>query len=219
MAIAGKTYTDQNGKKYWMDSQSEGKELPYEKNVALQAQQLSIETLVEMLEMYRFSAQQLILLGHAAGKLGNAWITEMSFTEAIELEPDNSQAYGDVISYHAAQNQWNTAREFWEQGMLKASEKHYIHYHYGRALFMQELYQEAVSEALEGLQELEYNSEEFFLLALHSYLGVLSKGKKMDSVEVFSNAKNLWSKALMLFPESDGLIDLGNVLSKDEFEV
>ena len=218
MAISGKTYIDEKGKKFWMDNQSEGKEIPYEDAILLQAHQVSIDKLVEMLENYRFSAQQLIYLGHAAGKLGNAWITEMAFTEAIELEPDNSIAYGDVISYHAAQQQWETAKEFWEQGMLKASEKYYIRYHYGRALFLQERFDEALIEAQEGLSELEFNNEELILLCLHSYLGKISKGQTDDKQQEFKEAKEVWKAALKKFPDSDAIKALGNVLSKDEFE-
>ncbi len=217
MAISGKTYTDENGKRYWMDNQSEGLELPHESQVHLQAQQVSMEKLIGMLETYRFSAQQLILLGHAAGKLGNAWITEMAFTEAIELEPDHAQAYGDVISFHAAQRQWETAREFWEQGMLKASEKFYIRYHYGRALFMQERFDEALIEAQEGLKEVEFNHEELYLLTLHSYLGKLSSKQNENKQQVFKEAKQIWEAALNRFPNSEALKSLSNILSKDEF--
>lgn len=218
MAISGKTYTDEKGKKFWMDKMSKGEPLSYEMQVNLSNHHVSIGDLVSLMEDFRFSAQQLLLLGQAAGRLGNAWITEMAFTEAIELEPDNSIAYGDVISFHAASQQWKTAQEFWEQAMLKATEKYYARYHYGRALFMQEKFDEALQQAQEGLTEVEFKNLDLVLLCLHSYLGKITSGQSENRHQDFLEAKEVWRAACIQFTESDEIRDLLNIFGKDEFE-
>lgn len=218
MAIAGKVYIDENGKKSWHDNQSRALALPIEQQMLLQAGQVSINDLIDYLEQYRFTAQQLSLLGYAAARLGNAWITEMSFTEAIELEPDYAQAYGDVISFHAARQQWETCQEFWKQGMLKASEKSYIRNRYARALYLQERYAEAMVEATEGLKEKNYQDEELTLLLLHASLGTLTADTAQERNKLFRDGKLQWLAARKRFPHSQEIAELEKLFGLDEFE-
>ena len=218
MAIGGKNSIDEKGKQYWMDKQSEGLPLDYETEMLLRSKRIGLDTLVDLLSTYKFSARQLLMLGNAAGAMGNAWITEMAFTEAIEMEPDNGEAYAGLISYYDAREQWDSCTHVWENGVLKASDKHQLRYHYGRALYRQERYSDALVEAQAALTETQFNHLESVLLALHAYLGRMVHETAEQRQETFAEAKQVWQAALVRFPESAEVQNLSNVLSKDEFE-
>ena len=218
MAIGGKNIIDEKGKKFWADRQSEGLPLTYEEETKLDLAQVSIDDLILLLERNRFSARQLMMLGKAAGRLGNAWMTEMAFAEAIDMEPDNGQAYGDLIRYYAAQREWESCEKIWRDGMIKATEKYYLAYHYGRALYMQERYNEALTEAQNALTETNFGFEEAVLLALHSYLGKLAEKQSDDVQHDFNEAKQVWKAARITFPKSQPIAELEHLFTKDEFE-
>ncbi|MEN9443594.1 MAG: hypothetical protein RIS47_484 [Bacteroidota bacterium] len=218
MAIGGQTIIDDKGKKFWADKQSECQPLSQEQETKLQSGQTTLDEMIDMLGQNRFSSRQLIFLGQTAGRFGNAWITEMAFTEAIELEPENGQAYGDLISYYAATSNWESCQKIWANAMVLATEKYYIRYHFGRALYLQEKYAEALVEAQAALSEVNFDHEESVLLALHCYLGRISSKESDNPQRDFSEAKQVWQAALVRFPKSLAIKSLEAILSRDEYE-
>ena len=102
--------------------------------------------------------------------------------------------------------------------MLHATDKAFLRYHYGRALYMQERYPEAIAEGTAAMDAAQFRHTDSILLTLHAMLGAVVSYTGARRQSQFATAKQLWQRALGAFPADAQLQALDHILGRDTFE-
>ncbi len=162
--------------------------------------------LLELYEKYILKAHHLNLIGIAFKKLNEYDLAEKAYIDAIELQPEYDEPYGNLLSLYINQGKYELCEDIYRKGMSDADKKSFIIYQDGRLAFIKGNFQQSLMAARSILIDEEMKDEPAFVLGIHSYLSLIKQQKDVE--RNYYEASKMWKKGISVFPDSQALIDL-----------
>jgi len=188
--------------------------MPEEYQVRIILNEFKKEQLLEILNKYIFKSQHLNLIGTAFRNLNEFDLAEKSYKDAIELLPEYDEPYSNLLSLYIAHEKYDLCEDVYRQGMNNAIKKSFIVYQDGRLAFIKGKFEQSLSAARSILSAEVMNYEPAFILGIHSLLSLIKKQKDIE--QNANEAFEMWKMGMIVFPESQSLIELSKYFEDNE---
>ena len=172
--------------------------------------------LLNMLNDHSLSAIELNSVGNAFRDLDEYELSEKAFLKSIELNPSYDAPYAHLISLYAKQNKFDLCEEIYQKGSKNAIEKTYIMYHDGRSRFLKGDYNGSLMAGRCILIDDKWQNEEAIIMVIKSIVMLIKNEQSKDPDIDLQEAYLAWKRGLILFPDSQELLQYSKMFAEWE---